>query len=262
MTSLKYLDPADGQWKYIDVPPHTHPGQTRIVGEVIAYAGAVPPAGWLICDGREILAADYPLLAAVLGTWGPNGAAFLPDLRARSIVGTGGAVATNLGDRAGAGTHGHAGNALPTHDHGNTASAAAHTHGTVARTTSTVAGHAHSNNPPTATSSSAGGHSHTTNNNDGSISVAFGTGSKPASTIHEHSVSSNGSHTHTTNVPNFDSGSAGSHSHSLAELATGTTAGGGHAHDTTAVSGGTPSVQSSSSYHPVLGLNYIIYTGT
>lgn len=281
----KYLDPADGQWKYLGVPPHTHPDASRVVGEVVAFAGATAPAGWLICDGSEHPIATYPDLAAVVGTaFGAAGAGNfrVPDLRSRSISGVGGTATPTRGSTTGAATHGHTGNALPTHGHAisseaahahSVATQATHTHTTPAGTAASAGSHTHSNNPPTTTTSSSGSHSHTTNNNDGSVSVAFGTGSKPSSTIHEHSVSSAGSHTHSVNVANFDSGSGGSHSHSVAGGTSG--AGGGHNHGgasgsggshshgggVAATSAGTPSVQASSSYHPVLGLNYIIFSG-
>jgi len=38
------------------------------VGTIIAYSAEVPPAGYLECDGRELLRADYPGLFAVVGT--------------------------------------------------------------------------------------------------------------------------------------------------------------------------------------------------
>lgn len=53
-------------------------------GAVIAFAGAAAPAGWLLCDGATLLKADYPDLAAVLGTiYGPGDSTHfvLPDFR-------------------------------------------------------------------------------------------------------------------------------------------------------------------------------------
>lgn len=265
MVAAKYLDPADGQWKYLEAPPHTHPGQTRLVGEVIAFAGAAAPAGWLVCDGSEQPIATYPDLAALLGTiygTASSGNFRIPDLRGVSVVGPGGSMTGALGTRSGATTHGHTGNALPTHTHGNTADGGGHTHGTVARSTSTSGGHSHTVNPPSTASTSAGSHSHTasatanTSNNVGS-----GSGGTFALGGHTHATGSNGSHTHNTDIAPFSSGTEAGHTHNLAEIATGTLTGGSHAHGTTAVSAGTPSVQASSSYHPVLALNYLIFTG-
>lgn len=63
------------------------------VGAILPFAGVESrvPAGYLLCDGSEVLTATYPELAAVLGTgaapWGPATAAAtsghfrLPDLR-------------------------------------------------------------------------------------------------------------------------------------------------------------------------------------
>lgn len=69
------------------------------VGAIIAWAGNIPPApssppgfdpessGWLVCDGRSLPVADYPLLAGVLGGiygsggWGSEETFNLPDFR-------------------------------------------------------------------------------------------------------------------------------------------------------------------------------------
>jgi microcystin-dependent protein len=67
------------------------------------YAGASAPAGWLICDGAQILIAAYPALAAAIGTmYGGNGTTHvaLPDLRGRLPMGAGAAHA--LGTTGGA----------------------------------------------------------------------------------------------------------------------------------------------------------------
>lgn len=65
-------------------------GSCRVIGEIIAYAGAVSPnANWLPCDGRPLAIATYPDLYAVLGdTYGTpvRGNFFLPDLRGRAGV--------------------------------------------------------------------------------------------------------------------------------------------------------------------------------
>jgi microcystin-dependent protein len=38
------------------------------VGSILMYGGAVsPPAGWLFCNGQEVLQSDYPLLYGIIG---------------------------------------------------------------------------------------------------------------------------------------------------------------------------------------------------
>lgn len=62
------------------------------VGSVVDFAGAVAPAGWLICNGASLLRSSYPLLFAVIGTsYGAvDGTHFsLPDARGRMSVGVG-----------------------------------------------------------------------------------------------------------------------------------------------------------------------------
>jgi microcystin-dependent protein len=67
-------------------------GASRIPGEVIDYAGAFPPVGWLMCDGQSYPTANYPALFSVIGySYGGSGAVFaVPDLRSRVTVGAGG----------------------------------------------------------------------------------------------------------------------------------------------------------------------------
>jgi microcystin-dependent protein len=60
-------------------------------GTVVAFAGGTIPVGWLLCDGRAVSQADYPELAAALGTsWGPadaGGSFTLPDFRGQFLRG-------------------------------------------------------------------------------------------------------------------------------------------------------------------------------
>lgn len=65
------------------------------VGTILAFGGpasGIPESGgWLLCDGRELAVAEYPVLHSVLGTaWGrgPSAGTFLlPDLRGRFLRG-------------------------------------------------------------------------------------------------------------------------------------------------------------------------------
>lgn len=66
-----------------------------LVGEVRMWSGSygVLPKGWLVCDGRELNAADYPELFGVIGLrWGETqlGTFRIPDFRDRSPMGASG----------------------------------------------------------------------------------------------------------------------------------------------------------------------------
>ena len=55
--------------------------QQRLVGEIVAYAGASAPEGWFICNGDNFNGEEFDKLAEVLGS------ATLPDLRGEFIRG-------------------------------------------------------------------------------------------------------------------------------------------------------------------------------
>lgn len=80
-------------------------GNCRMIGEIIAYAGASSPlpAQWLLCDGSSVLRVDYPDLFAVIGTaYGANDISHfnLPDLRGMVLMGQGAGftLATPVGE--------------------------------------------------------------------------------------------------------------------------------------------------------------------
>ncbi|WP_081007146.1 phage tail-collar fiber domain-containing protein [Pseudomonas protegens] len=64
---------------------------TNMVGAIQAFASTVPPTGWLVADGSQVLRANYPaLLAATNGAfgWGNGSTTFnLPDIRGEVIRG-------------------------------------------------------------------------------------------------------------------------------------------------------------------------------
>jgi microcystin-dependent protein len=81
--------------------------------------------GWLKCDGRDLLIAEYPALFEVIGT--NFGSTLdtnyfrLPDSRGRVFGGTGigfGLTARNTGDIIGTETHTLTVNEMPSHNHG------------------------------------------------------------------------------------------------------------------------------------------------
>lgn len=104
--------------------------------EVDAFGNLVPPPGYLMCDGRPYLKADYPALFAVLGgAFGETGTTFnVPDFRGRFPLGktTGSGTGSGwglLGGRGGSLDHKHG---LPSHTHGlnnHTHTVFAHSHG-------------------------------------------------------------------------------------------------------------------------------------
>jgi len=75
-------------------------GDMSPIGSVTAFAGATLPADWLLCDGSSLLRTDYPELFTVLGTtWGSADATHfnLPDLRGRTLIGTGTGAGVSTG---------------------------------------------------------------------------------------------------------------------------------------------------------------------
>jgi microcystin-dependent protein len=83
------------------------------IGTIIAFGSATPPTGWLSCDGGSTT--GYAALAAVVG-------ATVPDLRGRTIIGTGtgaGLTARTINATGGAETHSltAAQSGLPNHSH-------------------------------------------------------------------------------------------------------------------------------------------------
>ena len=105
------------------------------VGIIIPFAGKIVPPSYLICDGRTLLKTDYTELFEVLGnTYGSvTTTSFnIPDLRGRTIIGTGGG--TNLTNRLVGATGGTESETLtiaqmPSHTHtGNTSFAGSHKH--------------------------------------------------------------------------------------------------------------------------------------
>lgn len=134
---------------------------TRMAGEIVAFAGSTLPTGWLWCDGSAINRSTFATLFAALGTAfgaGDGSTTFnLPDLRGRAPFGkdnmdnsegTGGGAASRLtsaGSSVDGATLGATGGAqnvtldvttMPSHNHGGSAAVSgtaasdgAHTHG-------------------------------------------------------------------------------------------------------------------------------------
>lgn len=89
------------------------------VGGIVPFAGTAAPTDWLVCDGTSYARSLYPDLAAVLvpGTFGGDTSSFVvPDLRGRTVVGTG--TGSGLSARALAATGGAEDAVVVTHDHG------------------------------------------------------------------------------------------------------------------------------------------------
>ena len=83
-TNAADADLLDGQDANTLVPP----------GTVVAYAGTIAPAGWLLCDGRAVTRTEYSALFVAIGTAhgnGDGGTTFnLPDYRGRFLRGVDG----------------------------------------------------------------------------------------------------------------------------------------------------------------------------
>lgn len=94
-------------------------------GLICAYAGAVAPAGWLLCDGALVSRTGYAALFAAIGERygaGDGTSTFaLPDFRGRMALGVGtgsGLTGRTLGETGGAEAVALSTNHLPSHKHG------------------------------------------------------------------------------------------------------------------------------------------------
>jgi len=262
-------------------PPKIAEGFYPPTGTVLPYAGAAAPAGWLLCDGREVSRTQYARLFEVIGTTfgaGNGSTTFnLPDFRGRLPMGA--ESGAGVGTRQGSAEATLAVANLPSHSHGAgslaTSSAGSHTHGAGDLSASSAGSHSHS----------LGSHSHTA----GSLSVSGGSHSHPVPgraapgsiDAHGHpltgrlagasgasgsdftvSTSSGGSHSHSfsgntgsTNLGN--SGSGGSHTH---DVAGSTGSGGSHSHSLSGSTAAVGSGQPFSILPPVVRVNFIIKT--
>ena len=81
-----------------------------LCGCIFPYAAAIQPPGWLLCDGREVLKADYKTLGELLGNaWGAPSAGDrfkLPDLRGRTLFGMSGETPFTGNEGANVGSRG------------------------------------------------------------------------------------------------------------------------------------------------------------
>jgi microcystin-dependent protein len=80
---------------------------TPYIGEIRMFAGSFAPAGWALCDGSLLPISEHDALFSLIGTtYGGDGQVTfaLPDLRGRSMVGSGqgpGLAAYQLGELGG-----------------------------------------------------------------------------------------------------------------------------------------------------------------
>jgi microcystin-dependent protein len=109
-TQRDSITPAQGSILYIEESPATRFTGVHIkkaagwellsipAGVTLPYAGSNIPEGYLICDGSAVLRTTYATLFAAIGTtWGSgNGTTTfnVPDLRRRTIIGSGGTQVT------------------------------------------------------------------------------------------------------------------------------------------------------------------------
>ena len=111
LVSLAGIFPSDGGTGGIS-------DQLPYLGEVMAFAGGFAPGGWALADGQLLsIAGDLPLFDIIGTTYGGDGVTTfaLPDLRGRSIIGSG--AGFSVGDLVGADTTTLGVANLAAHDH-------------------------------------------------------------------------------------------------------------------------------------------------
>lgn len=167
------------------------------VGAVIDFAGAVAPAGWLLCYGQAVSRATYAALFAAIGTSygvGDGSTTFaVPDRRGRLSVGKDnmGGAAANRVTTAGSGVDGATLGAA-----GGSQALQQHSHAV------TDAGHAHAINDP--------GHSHPTPTGNAGGGAAFGPPALNAAATTGSSTTGITIQTATTGITIADAGSGAS----------------------------------------------------
>lgn len=90
------------------------------VGTIAMFGAERDPEGWMRCDGRLLDRNAYAKLFAAIGTTHgfTNSSNFrLPDMRERSVVGTGNGSKYNIGDKGGNATVTLSINQMPAHTH-------------------------------------------------------------------------------------------------------------------------------------------------
>jgi len=206
-------------------------------GIILAVAGSsAVPADCIACDGSVKVRTDYPLLFQVIGsTWGAGDGSTtfnVPDLRDRTLFGSGGRVGVAETDGVAFGSRGG-----PLHHH------------YFSQTSGWQGDHSHSfSGSFSGGTGGGGGHQHLAHD-DGSSSGQMGGVETAASGTARYSVQN----------PRYYTGSAGDHSHSFSGSVSGNTGNnGGHNHVTSGdTSGGY--AQDKFSY---AGVIYVITIGT
>lgn len=176
------------------------PGDLKAVGYAVT-AGS-EPSGWLLCDGRSVLRADYPALFAAVGTtWNPSADSThfsLPDYRGRFVLGASGGrpVATTGGEESHTLTAAESG----VNGSGSVASAGAHDHGGLTGLADRSLSHNHSTR---AYGHSLWGHGDNAPIEDW-VTNGFATTGDAATPDHKHGISSDGAHSHSLNARGAD----------------------------------------------------------
>lgn len=218
------------------------PDTSRVVGEVIDYAGPTAPDKWLICDGSQVSRVTFKSLYEIIGTTygaGDGSTTFnIPDARQRFTLGkTAVGVGAVLGEVGGDIDHSHTFTGL-----------------SISGTTSTSGDHNHS---ASGSADAAGNHSHgmsalangsTATSTAGGAGVTAGSDFSASVAGHAHFTVNPGS-----GAPNTDSD--GSHSHSVS-VSVGND--GSHSHT---FSGSSGAGSTSTANPPYITFNKIIYTG-